>query len=199
MNRDALWRHVVGRRIDGPHLHQHGRHRQHVIGEVVGRRHPDRDRHGRVVAAVLVDVERHRRGEDRLAALQCFDAPGRERAPVAVAAHLHDRGVLALAGPEVVAVQRVGEAPLGHGEPRRPQGLGRHLPAIEVVGERLARVVGPVEVAVELLEVEELLQRLGAGELWGRRHPVTVSAARHRSGGRARDRRTGWCRRGVGR
>ena len=53
---------------------------------------------------------------------------------------------------------RVGVPAVGNGERRGPDGLGRDLTAVEVRREGLARVVGPVEVAVELLEIEELLQ-----------------------------------------
>ena len=66
-------------------------------------------------------------------------------------------------------MQRVGEPALGHGEPGRPQRLRRDLTAVEVVGERSARVVRPVEVAVELLEVEQLLERRRRGGARGTR------------------------------
>ena len=62
-------------------------------------------------------------------------------------------------------MQRVGEAALGHGHPGRPERLRRDLPAVEVRRERAARVVRPVEVAIELLEVEELRERRHAGQL----------------------------------
>ena len=64
----------------------------------------------------------------------------------------------------------------GDGEPGRAQGLRGHLAAVEVIGERPTRVVGAVEVAVELLEVEQLLERRRPGKLGGDGHRVTVSA-----------------------
>ena len=67
-------------------------------------------------------------------------------------------------------MERMGGPVLGDGEAGRPQRLGRDLAPVEVVGEGVSGVVGPVQVAVELLEVEELLQRLGAGELGGGGH-----------------------------
>ena len=68
------------------------------------------------------------------------------------------------AGPEEVAVERVRRPALGHGQPGSLQRLRRHLPA-----EQSATVAADVEaaeqVAVEHLEVEELGEGLGDGEV----------------------------------
>ena len=150
--------------------------RIHSLGEFFGRRDIGGDGYAREVAALLVDVERRGRGEDRFAVLERGHSTGREGPAVAVARHLHDRGVVGLARPEVVAVQGVGESVVGHGHPGGPECLGGNLAAVEVGREGALRVVRPVEVAVELLEVEELLQRRRVGEVGGRSHRPTVSA-----------------------
>ena len=77
-----------GRRtVDRPQLEQHvARCRSRPRSSDLGRRDVGGDRHPGEVAALLVDVERRRRGEDRLAVLERDDVPGRERAAVAVAA-----------------------------------------------------------------------------------------------------------------
>jgi hypothetical protein len=77
-------------------------------------------------------------------------------------------------------VQRMGVARLGNGEPRRTQRLGRHLSPVEVIGERPTGIVGAVQVAVELLEVEQLFERGRSGELGGGGHRMTVSASARR-------------------
>ncbi len=85
--------------------------------------------------------------------------PGGKRATVAVPGHPQDDRPVAAPGPEEVSVQRVGQPPFGHRVGGRPQGLRGDLTAEQLRPLRGdALVDAPVEVGVELLQIEEPLQ-----------------------------------------
>src|SRR3954452_15763923 len=81
-----------------------------------------------------------------------------------------------LARAQVVAVQRMREAVVGNRAGGGAQRLRRDLAAVEGGGEGTARVVGAVEVVIELLDVEQLCERRDPGQLRCGGHRVTVSA-----------------------
>ena len=111
--------------------------------------------HGhRVLQALLLDLERRRQVEDRLAVLHGDDAAGGEAAAVADAVDLvHDRDAR-VAGAQEVRVQAV-HRPVGrHGAPRRDERLAGDLPAEHPL-QRLLGPPAPEDVDLDPLEVEQ--------------------------------------------
>ncbi len=107
-----------------------------------------------VLEAVLVDVERRRHVEDRLAVLDGDDAPGGEAAAVADAVDVVDDRHLGVAELEEVGVHRMHPAVGVDGASCGHQRLGEHLAAVDPVTVAVEALT-PEQVDLERLEVEK--------------------------------------------
>ena len=83
--------------------------------------------------------------------------------PSRIAPHVQQHGPVGPASAQEVAVQRVREPVVGHGQARGEQRLRRDLPAVQDrMPARLPRVHRPEQVAVEPLETEDR-RKVGRG------------------------------------
>ena len=108
-----------------------------------------------VLVARLVDVERDRHVEDRVAALARDDEARGEGAAVADAVDGVEHRMARVAGPQEVAVERVGDGPASTVRPAATSACAATCPPNR--RPQAAALVAPaVDVGVDLLEVEEL-------------------------------------------
>src|SRR3954468_17445702 len=116
-----------------------------------------------MVDALLVGLERRPHAEDDLAVLDGVDPPGGKRSAVASALDDEHRAFLGVPGSQKITVQRMDLVARVDRADRRDQRLSGHMTAEGPLQEAGVGTedATPVDVDLELLEIEDLFDRHG--------------------------------------